>query len=578
MSGRCRPERIVDQVDEGIIVRTHCKRDRPGWRSLPSPGIAVALTIGILSIVMRNAVGAGAAPGEMFKITGRVIDADAEVVIPSRIYIQNRDTGSWHFAKSAVKIGSAVRYEKDRGGSVEMHTTLSAHPFVSALPAGRYTITAERGKEYHTGSIEVSIENAGQDVIIPLTRWIDMAERGWYSGDTHVHRPLAELANVLPAEDLNVAFPLSYWVREAFAPPVLHRETTSTVPDPVLVKIDDTHVYYPMNTEYEIFKVGGARHTLGAVFVLNHNKPLTETVPPVGPILRPVRDEGALLELDKHNWPWSMMLVPILDVDLFELSNNHVWRTKFLFSEFGVGPGAYMNVETDAKGFTERGWIEYGFQNYYTLLNCGFAMTPTAGTASGVHPVPLGFGRVYVELSGGFDYAQWLDGLKKGRSFVTTGPMLFSKIDGKPAGHHFIAGNEKEYDLEAEVISPYHVKAIEIIVNGEIRRRISPGSENSIKGAYKSEIHVKLAIDETSWVAVRCFAETPDGRVRFAHSAPFHFEVRGKPLRARKVEIEYLMQRVQDQIDRSAKALPQEALAEYRRALKTYEDLLVNAR
>ena len=60
-----------------------------------------------------------------------------------------------------------------------------------------------------------------------------------------------------------------------------------------------------------------------------------------------------------------------------------------------------MKVERDARGFTERGWIEFGFQNYYALLDCGFRIRPTAGTASGVHPVPLGFGRVYVHLDPG---------------------------------------------------------------------------------------------------------------------------------------------------------------------------------
>ena len=50
----------------------------------------------------------------------------------------------------------------------------------------------------------------------------------------------------------------------------------------------------------------------------------------------------------------------------------------------------------------ERGWLDFTFQNYYLLLNCGFRLRPTGGTASGVHPVPLGFGRVYVSpCSGG---------------------------------------------------------------------------------------------------------------------------------------------------------------------------------
>ncbi|MCH7663048.1 MAG: hypothetical protein IH859_04165 [Chloroflexi bacterium] len=32
--------------------------------------------------------------------------------------------------------------------------------------------------------------------------------------------------------------------------------------------------------------------------------------------------------------------------------------------------------------------------------------------------MPLGFGRVYVHLPGGFNYAAWMKGLNEGRSFV----------------------------------------------------------------------------------------------------------------------------------------------------------------
>jgi len=53
----------------------------------------------------------------------------------------------------------------------------------------------------------------------------------------------------------------------------------------------------------------GNRHTLGAVFILNHKKALELAAPPVGPIADEARRQGGILELDKHNWPWSMMLV-----------------------------------------------------------------------------------------------------------------------------------------------------------------------------------------------------------------------------------------------------------------------------
>ena len=99
-----------------------------------------------------------------------------------------------------------------------------------------------------------------------------------------------------------------------------------------------------------------------------------------------------------------------------------------------------MKIERDKNGFTERGWIDYGFQNYYALLNCGFRLRPTAGTASGVHPVPLGFGRVYVHCPDGFGYDAWVRGLDRGESFVTTGPMLLVRVNGKNPGTTFKPG------------------------------------------------------------------------------------------------------------------------------------------
>jgi hypothetical protein len=65
------------------------------------------------------------------------------------------------------------------------------------------------------------------------------------------------------------------------------------------------------------------------------------------------RREGALIELDKHNWPWSMTLVPVMPVDLFELANNRVWETGFAFRDFGEAPDAAMGIERDARGYTE---------------------------------------------------------------------------------------------------------------------------------------------------------------------------------------------------------------------------------
>ena len=231
-----------------------------------------------------------------------------------------------------------------------------------------------------------------------------------------------------------------------------------------------------------------------------------------------------------------------------------------------------MKVERDKNGFTERGWIDYGFQNYYALLNCGFRLRPTAGTASGVHPVPLGFGRVYVNCPDGFGYDTWVRGLDRGESFVTTGPMLPVRVNDKNPGTTFKVGEGKQdYRITGEALSALPLDRVEVVVNGEVARTIKPANKPREQGGYSSEIDEKVTIDGSSWLAVRCYESLPKGRVRFAHSAPFHVEVAGKPVRPRATEIEFLIRRVEEQIARSKDVLPPAALEEYREALRTYQ-------
>src|SRR5262249_50932359 len=161
------------------------------------------------------------AAAQTVPLRGAVVDADTGRPLPARVYLQAKD-GTWHFPASASPAGSAVPYRKQRADnprSVEMHTTLSAHPFAVDLPPGKYTITVEHGKENLPEVRQASVGKDPLELNFKLRRWIDLAALGWYSGDTHVHRTLDELPNVMLAEDLNVALPLLYWVTEAFTSP-----------------------------------------------------------------------------------------------------------------------------------------------------------------------------------------------------------------------------------------------------------------------------------------------------------------------------------------------------------------------
>lgn len=527
------------------------------------------------------------------------------VNVPCRLYIKG-DDGKFYFAKSASPQGSAVVYDVKRTPtSLEQHTTLSAHPFVAELPPGNYVLTAEHGKEHTIVEQTLTVPERGDvpEIKLTLARWVEMPKFNWYSGDTHVHRKLADLPNLVEAEDLHVALPLTYWVRAAYDSPA--GKPAEGDPQPKAIVVESRRdpnappirrVIWPINTEYELFTVNGKSHTEGAVFVLNHKTPLRPAAPPVVPVAQAAREQGALLDLDKHTWNWTPMIVPIMKVDLFELANNHVWRTEFLYRDwtFAVLPKDWeIDAETD--GYTERGWIDWGFKTYYAFLNCGFRMRPTGGTASGVHPVPLGFGRVYVECPEGFSYESWLRGLNAGRSFVTTGPMLRVKFDDKPAGTVFEKAKPHAVRITgvAEGLRP--LTKIEIIVNGEVTRTVAPqntmAADRDVSGR-STIIDEMIPIEHSSWIAVRCF-ESRDGtglteptnrranpkgeRFLYAHTAPVHYEIDG-PVRPREREVKYFIARMEQEIARNRGVLAADEVAEYERALAIYREIAGRAK
>ncbi len=107
---------------------------------------------------------------------------------------------------------------------------------------------------------------------------------------------------------------------------------------------------------------------------------------------------------------------------------------------------------------------------------------------------------------------------------------------------------------------------IEIIKNGEIVRRIEAGNQSVSNNAWRSEFDERVAIDGTSWLAVRCFEARPSSdRFRFAHTAPVHVRVPKRPLKPRQFETEFLVKSVQTEIERNRD--------EYERALEIYQEL-----
>ena len=535
----------------------------------------------IASLALGNLAISAEAPNVALR--GEIRDVESGVLLPARLYIQSADGAKWFFAKSADAKGSALVYDRAREKSIEKHTTLSAHPFVAEVPPGKYTLTVERGKEYLTATREVEVADKPVSVTITLKRWINMAERGWYSGDTHVHRNISELPNVALAEDLNMIYPMSQWVTVTHTLPEKGRVDPQPIPTAPIFA-DPTHAIIPFNTEYEIFSVGAKRHTLGAVLILGQKEPLKIGIPPLKAVAEETHRQGGLLDLEKHSWAWTPIIAPVMKADLYPLSNNHVWRTEFAFKQWTIENTWRDNprIETDKEGFTELGWLHYGWEQYYAMLNCGLRMRPTAGTANGVHPVPAGFSRVYVDLAKEkFTPELWQKRLNEGRSFVTTGPMLFATIGKHQPGERIVYPAGADGLIRAEfadghIKSQHPIERVELVGSTGLTNLMFE-SQKSADGTFSTEFiggHITTGNEACAWGCVRCFERLPNGRLQFAHSAPTYFDLEGRPSIPHRNQVRYLIQRCEEEIARNKEVLSDAELAEYREALEFYRGKL----
>ncbi|HVL13870.1 MAG TPA: CehA/McbA family metallohydrolase, partial [Gemmata sp.] len=177
---------------------------------------------------------------------------------------------------------------------------------------------------------------------------------------------------------------------------------------------------------------------------------------------------------------------------------------------------------------------------WYHIMNCGFLLKVSGETdfpcISGSR---VGQGRVYVQLgkTDGIDYGVWCKGIQLGRSYVSDGyaHSLEFKVNDKSPGFG---------DVSLDAAGPVKVSAkvafakdvalgtapgaqaptgdtrkLELVVNGKVVASKDVPADNKAH-----DVSFEVAIDKSSWVAIRHFPQM--------HTNPVNVIVGGKPIRA----------------------------------------------
>jgi hypothetical protein len=177
---------------------------------------------------------------------------------------------------------------------------------------------------------------------------------------------------------------------------------------------------------------------------------------------------------------------------------------------------------------------ENALRLWFLLLNHKYRIAVTASSDStfdnpdGAHP---GRSRVYTYLDAPFSWNRLAERMRAGRSFVTTGPLIDFRIDGRGPGETVTLSKQPIFDAELTAWASGEAGAslakIEVFWNGAVVRTFSPSQRNR-----KFHAHFPLEAPEDGWFVVRCHGA---GRTR-AITNPIYFEAgdhrRPKPVPA----------------------------------------------
>ena len=399
------------------------------------------------------------------------------------------------------------------------------------LPLGKYTFEIERGPEYkdYTGHFEI-VKFADDSKIVLMHRIADLAKEGWYSGELHVHRPLDQIELVMKAEDLHVAPVLAWWKGNTR----WHRAEEAPLG---IAKFDENR--FVSNLAGEDERRGGALLYFGLPGPPAGLEDATLDTPSLLTVLNEAKQTPRVhVDLEKPFWWDAPVLLASGKIDTIGLANNHLWRSGMLDNE------AWGNPRDRERYPAPHGNGQWSETIYYHALNCGLKITPSAGSASGVLPNPVGYNRVYVQCGEELTYENWFANLRAGKVFVTNGPLLRTTVQGHPPGHTFYgdADDKFEFSVGMKLSTREKIEYLEIVKDGN--PIINVRLDQFVKAGGQLPL---VPFDRSGWFVVRVVTENQK-TYRFASTGPYYVEVAGEP-RISKESAQFFVDWINQRID-----------------------------
>ena len=374
------------------------------------------------------------------------------------------------------------------------------------LPVGTVSLTVVKGFEFVPQPLEVEIEpNEVTMVTVALERMTDMAAKGWYSGSTHIHmnyggnlhNTLENLMMMSEAEDQDV-------VNELIANKdnrILDHQFFVTGGGPHPVSTPERLVV--AGEEYRppfyghVFFLGLRDHLISPYTTGYEGTAIESLYPSNTDMFRKAKAQGATVgyvhAFAGHDDPLE----------------GNLGGAKGFMVDAALGT-------TDAAEWS--GANRAGFFPLYAVWNNGLKITPVGGedSISNLQRSKLvGSVRTYVFTGDrGLDMQAWLDGMRAGHVFVSSGPLVELTVNKmRPGETVTLPTGGGTVEIEARVRSITPLETATLVFNGNVVEELPIGADRT-----RLDVRRTLRVTNSGWYHLRVEGSPAD---RFPLDAGF---------------------------------------------------------
>jgi formylglycine-generating enzyme required for sulfatase activity len=489
----------------------------------------------IFSLIFSASLSAHDLPHNQVMVNFKVVEADTKKTTPVMVCIENAETGEVvtppygkvvtsystvddfvtgiQFSSDKNWIGPVRRtagkgFGQDRSFEYDLAQPvpfwkapalyLSSGNFSINLKPGKWIYSISHGYEYIPvlrQTFEITKVEHEKDIKIELKRWVDMPNEGWYSGDVHVHHPTTKpefrefLINFAKAEDLHIVNTLNMGYH--------HYDGDAK-----------SGIDYEQQGFGKKYRTREGRYCL----VSGQEDPRSKYGHVIGLNLsRFVRDT---IHYDYYDRVFE---------DIQSQKGALVGFAHLAFNGCEILRGLPWYVTTNKIDFVELLQLtKINTPGYYDYLNLGFRLTAAAGSDL-PWAATIGEVRTYVYTGKKYSPDKWFEGLKKGNSFVTNGPMMFFDINGKLPGSEIKLNKDQEISIRLKANSQQEIGLLSKIAIYNNDGLVAELTNEELKD--ELILNKKLKLTKSQWLVATAHCNNN----AVAHTSPIYVVVDGEP-------------------------------------------------